>query len=856
MPDPTAASASLPPQPTTFIGRAAELAELARLLADPACRLVTIVGPGGIGKTRLALAAAARAGAAFADGTAFASLQAVPASDGLAPAMAGAVGCPHSGPGELRDRLRGFLRDKQLLLVLDNVEHLLDGAGLASDILAAAPGVRFLVTSREALNLQEEWRFPLAGLPVPADAAAEDWEGCDAARLFIERARRVRHDFDPAVERVGIVRLCQLTEGSPLALELAASWTRTASCAAIAAEVARNLASLATDLRNVPARHRSLRATCDYSWQLLTDEERAVFRRLGVFRGGFRREAATAVAAATLPVLAALVDQSLVRYEADGRYHLHELLRQYADERLATAPDEAAQVRRRHSAYYLDFLAARSDALAGGDQRAALAEIGDELDNVRAAWEWAVAEGEPAALHRAIHPLEAFFQFRGRYQEGIALLTPAVVRLRAAGRTRADEQARASLHTLLAWLHIRIGRLVEARQALEESMACADPLAAPPPGLGTDPELGLAVLALVEGDYAGAAALGEAARRRAAAQGHQANLALAWYVLANAALAQGQHAAARQAAGQAHAAALAAGDRWFLAYCLGELGAVAFALGDLTAARSHFEAGYAIREEFADPEGMAVALASLGRIALLQADYGEAAQLFERAGAHYRDIGDRGGQAGALHGLGLAALGAGDHDAAGRHLARALDLAAEIRFVPLVLAAFATAGELLLRTGRAEQAVGPLALAGQHPAAKQETRERAARLLAEAGGLLPVDLLLSASERGHAGKPAAVARELAALLTAPRPATEVAHRTLVHSPPPGGVPPPLPEPLTERELAVLRLIAAGRSNREIAAELFLTVSTVKWYAGNLFGKLGTRSRTAAVARARELGLLA
>src|SRR3712207_1580304 len=345
--------APLPPQPTTFVGREAEVAALTRLLAEPDCRLVTIVGPGGIGKTRLALQVAARAAPAYADGVAFAPLQDVPTAELLVGALAEAVGCPLSGRDEPQDQLLAYLRDRELLLLLDNAEHLLDGAEFVGELLAAAPRLQLLVTSREALNLQEEWRYPLAGLEVPAVGQGRGVEACSAVALFVERARRVRRDFALEAEREGVVRICRLVGGLPLALELAAAWARTLPCAAIAEEIAGNLALLATSARNVPERHRSVRAAFDQSWQHLSWEERAVYARLAVFHGGFRRAAAERVAGATLPVLATLLDKSLVRYEADGRYHLHELLGEYAAEQLAASPGEVGRGGGQPGAYYV-----------------------------------------------------------------------------------------------------------------------------------------------------------------------------------------------------------------------------------------------------------------------------------------------------------------------------------------------------------------------------------------------------------------------------------------------------------------------------------------------------------------------
>ncbi len=298
----------------------------------------------------------------------------------------------------------------------------------------------------------------------------------------------------------------------------------------------------------------------------------------------------------------------------------------------------------------------------------------------------------------------------------------------------------------------------------------------------------------------------------------------AWYVLCQAALARGQYAEARSHARQAQAAVQVAGDRWFTAYCLLASGDVARALGEQDEARAHYRAAYAIREEFADREGMAIALAHLGKAALLAADYAEARRLYARSQAIYEDLADRGGLATALHGLGLAAA-AGDQPAARAAFARALRLATEGAFTPLALAILTSVGALFVRAGRPEPGVALLTFARRHPAGDRETRERARRLLAEAAPRLPRNR--SPRPRGAASPAISTASRHARRPNWPR------HRPAATPGAPATDQPvrrpdrPLVEPLTERELAVLRPIAAGRSNQQIADELFLAVPTVK-----------------------------
>ena len=433
---PSAARRSLPLQFTSFIGRQQELDALTSLLADPLCRLITVTGPGGIGKTRLAVEVASRLltpdGSPlpiFADGVWFVTLVAVDSPEHIVLTIAEALQCPPPGNADVRDHLLAYLQARDLLLVLDNFEHLQRWPDLLIAILTAAPQVKLLVTSREALNLEQEWRYPLNGLPLDSVNGAGEGTQADAVSLFVERARRVSPAFDPSAEGDAIGRICLLVEGFPLAIELAATWTRVLSCTAIANEIVGNLAFLTSDLRNLPDRHRSMQAIFARSLDLLSQQERQVFARLSVFRAGFRREAAEEVAGATLPVLTALLDKSLLRREAEGRYRLHELVRQYAAACLDQSDAGAANAHDQHCAYYTEFLAQKAADLYGGRQAQALAEIAPELENIRAAWQHASQHRRIADIQRAAYPLYIFYDYNSRYQEGFQLFEETAQRL-------------------------------------------------------------------------------------------------------------------------------------------------------------------------------------------------------------------------------------------------------------------------------------------------------------------------------------------------------------------------------------------------------------------------------------------
>jgi ATP/maltotriose-dependent transcriptional regulator MalT len=371
--------------------------------------------------------------------------------------------------------------------------------------------------------------------------------------------------------------------------------------------------------------------------------------------------------------------------------------------------------------------------------------------------------------------------------------------------------------------------------------------------MGTNPLTPLAILATIRGDYAEAASLGEQARQASEALADKQNLSFSHYVLTSAFLAQGKHEAAQQHAQQAYATARAAGNRWFLAYCLNEWGNVERALGNHAEARRHFQASYAIRQEFDDPEGMAVALGHLGQIAILEQDYHQADDLYRQSLGFYREIGDRGGLATSLAGLGDAALALGKVDEAGKHLHQALQVATEIQFLPLAFSLSISAGRLLLHTGQGELSATLLTFVAHHPASDGEAKERAEQLLARCQAQLQPEQFASAEQTGLTS----TLEDVLALLLSGAMVPSEGDRASPLLPTAQEQPPDqaLIEPLTPRELDVLRLLADGLSNKEIATELVLTLGTVKWYNNQIYGKLNVKSRTQAIARASELSLL-
>ena len=623
---------SLPTPATPLVGREAELKMLAQLLSDPDCRLLTLVGPGGIGKTRLALEAACLQWEAFAGNVFFASLAATTSPEFMVPAIAQALGFNFSGSAPPRVQLVQYLRDRRALLVLDSLEHLLQGVALLAELLQEAPGLKLLATARVRLALHGEWVFEVQGLPVPADHEVQDLESYSAVALFLQRARRTQINFELSDANCShIVRICHLVEGMPLAIELAAAWVPVLSCREIAAEIERSIDFLTTTMRDVPERQRSLRAVFDHSWKLLTQEEQEALRQLSLFRGGFQREAAQVIAGADLSLLAALVSKSLVRRKASGRYDLHELIRQYAMAHLEGDTMLLAATKERYTAFYLALAEAAEPHLKGADQRQWLDRLEQEHDNLRAILEWALAaegtatdSGVAQALQLAA-ALSRFWHIRGHFHEGRNWLTELLQRFpgqRAAVCARALQSA--------GLLTNDLGEHEAAVGLAEESMSIFQELG---------DRQGVADTLTLKG------------------------VALRW---------QGDVDLGNVSLGEALALHREVGDRWGTAHNLFELGKYLADFEGDASGQAMLEESAAIWETLGDKYALSSVLVSLAVVAIGRAEYASARKFLERSLALASETGYLWPAADALANLGYVLRLQGDYAAARAHAEEAV----------------------------------------------------------------------------------------------------------------------------------------------------------------------------------------
>ena len=460
---------NVPTQATAFVGRQREVEEIREQLLADGVRLLTLVGPGGVGKTRIALAVAEAVQAAFPDGVYFVPLAAVERGDMVPMKIAEAIGFQFSGSDNPMEEMIAYIRNKRALIVMDNMEHLMSGAGELARNMEQAPYFKMLVTSRERLRLRGEYAYEVDGLiiPPPTVKQADDLLGYPAARLFMSSAQRVAPGFDLDDETAPhVIRIIQRVQGIPLGIELAAGWLEMLPIEEIATEIENSLDFLETDIRDMPERHRSIRAVFDYSWNLMTEAERETFMKLSVFRGGFGRAAAQKVTGASLRALTGLVNKSLLSRSSDGRYTVAKLLRQYAEEQFFEQYPNTDEVFDAYVENYTVFVEKIKNAFGTARDMQAMDAVDVEIENIRHTLKLVMDRVMLDHIVRLTMPLNQYFFARSMLVEAVTLLVEMRDKLAASGNreTLAHWQTQALLASVLG----RRGDYIQAEAMARE----------------------------------------------------------------------------------------------------------------------------------------------------------------------------------------------------------------------------------------------------------------------------------------------------------------------------------------------------------------------------------------------------
>lgn len=645
---------NLLPETSPLIGRVDELRELNQCLFDPTCHLITIVGLGGIGKTRLALHLAHQHSQHTLHGAVMVNLTAIDSLDFFLSALADALGFALGREGTPRQQILNYLRTKHLLLVLDNFEQLIERAGsFLIELIRGAPEVKLLVTTRERLNLPGERVLVLDGLPTPTDLPIESSD-FSAQFLFRETARRVRgDDLISHQSSAAVTRICKLVGGMPLAIELAAAWTRLLTVEELVEEIATNLIALETTTRGGEFRHHSLRAVFDQSWNMFSAQEKQVLMALSIFEAGFSRDAAHHIAHTSLAMLLTLSDKLLVRREANNRFSLHEMMRQYLAEKRDQAPDRAA-IQTAFIHYYSTYLQERESRLKSAAQIETLEEISREIENIHAAWALAAANKDAAALRGLLTGLAIYHDLKSNWAVGERLFEQAEAHL--------DHEPTA-WGLLLSYVALFNSRHDQTEQMEYNAQRCLATLSANLPE--HQPGIARALVAhgywhRLRGDYETAIQHFQQSLDIRTGLQDEWGCAECYLNLGSAYGRLNKDIDALQMAERGLKISQKLGDRFQLARIQLLLATLLERKGDLAEAEQLYRDALVVFEQINSIEGLSIAFNGLGNVCFFRAHYHDAQQWYLEALAIYRQLGTREWEGGTLNNLGEAARAMGN----------------------------------------------------------------------------------------------------------------------------------------------------------------------------------------------------
>lgn len=738
--------ATLPVFPTQFIGREHEIDIIVQQIMDPTCRLLTLTGPGGVGKTRLAVEVARRLNTAFQNGVYFLPMVGTSQSDAILQEIANALGITFSGPADPKRQVIQSLQKKKVLLVIDNMEHLVDSGPVLGELLQHAPGLKMLLTSREPIRLQWEWIFDVQGLPIPESAEPGILVTHSAPALFLLRAQQSARQAGanggdepqqaPGTDTAAIIQICKLVDGLPLAIELAASWARVMSPAEIAEELAKGLDLLETNLQDVPARHRSIRLVFDQSWKLLTEPERAALMKLAVFPGGFTREAALAAEGVPVTLLSAFVSKSLLRYgRKDGRYDFHELIRQYALDRLSENPDQEHTAYAQMAGYYANWLEGMERQIKSAQQMTASAKVQAETANWNTAWRWAAQQKRLDLLRRMNACIYWYDEIHGFNTEAVSATDLAIREMRAAGAPSAltsDVQIAsfALMVDQLGWFEFRIGNVDRAAALFAESLEIAQNLTEPDHEVLYYIYVNWGYMNLQTGELERSNHLSLMSLEHARAMGGQWHAAISINILGILEYQRGHlQEAYRQLTGSLKLWR-EVGDLRGLVFCMLHLSATMLALEDYENAESILRESNAIALQKHDQWAHAFGLDLLGNVAIARGQVQPAMEYYRKSLALSQEIGDTWAAALTYIHMGEAQLAANDRVQAHRLFRQAYETARKANWTSTILQVLVAS--LAAQSGIPDETRFAVALAVlSHPSATLTTRQRAEGLRAQ-----------------------------------------------------------------------------------------------------------------------------